>query len=102
MRRSRPLRGKDRRTNGSGTWRARSFRAQQRFLQHRRLRVLRAVRTILADGAARGELRALDVALAAELFMGLVRAALYRRRPADTPDHLVATLLGIFFDGVAA
>lgn len=78
------------------------FRAQHRLLQGRRRRVLLAVRAILADGATRGEIRPLDAALAAEMFMGLVRAALFRRRPSDTPERLVTTLLGIFLDGAAA
>ncbi len=78
------------------------FRARERLLERRRRRVLLAVREILADGVAGGELRPLDVPLAAEFFMGLVRAALFRRRPSDSPEHLVRTLLEIWLDGVAA
>ncbi len=78
------------------------FRARERLLEKRRRRVLLAVREVLEQGVASRELRPLDVPIAAELFMGLVRAALFRRRPADTPEHLVSTLLGIWLDGVAA
>lgn len=78
------------------------FRARERLLERRRRRVLLAVRGILEDGAATGELRPLDVPIAAEFFMGLVRAALFRRRPSDSPEHLVTALLGIWLDGVAA
>jgi AcrR family transcriptional regulator len=78
------------------------FRAQDRLLQRRRSRVLLAVRGILEDGVARRELRPLDAPIAAELFMGLVRAALFRRRPSDKPAYLVETLLGVFLRGAAA
>ena len=78
------------------------FRARERLLERRRRRVLLAVRQILREGVATGELRPLDVPIAAEFFMGLVRAALFRRRPIDTPEHLVSTLLAIWLDGVAA
>jgi AcrR family transcriptional regulator len=78
------------------------FRARERLLERRRRRVIVAVRAILEDGVVRGELRALDVPIAAEFFMGLVRAALFRRRPADTREHLVAELLGVWLGGVAA
>ena len=78
------------------------FQTQHRLLQVRRRRVLQTVRAILARGVAHGEIRRLDAPIAAELFMGLVRAALFRRRPSDTPDRLVETLVGIFLDGAAA
>ena len=78
------------------------FRARERLLERRRRRVIVAVRHILEDGVAAGELRALDVPIAAEFFMGLVRVALFRRRPTDTRDHLVRELLGIWLGGVAA
>ena len=79
-----------------------NFRARERLLESRRRRVLLAVRAILEDGIAAGELRPLDVPLASELFMGLVRAALYRRRPSDSPEHLVRALLRVYLNGVAA
>jgi AcrR family transcriptional regulator len=78
------------------------FRARERLLERRRRRVILSVRAILEDGIASGELRELDVPIAAEFFMGLVRAALFRRGPNDTHDHLVATLLRIWMGGVAA
>ena len=78
------------------------FRARERLLERRRSRVLEAVRQILAAGVAAGDLRPLDVPLAAEFFMGLVRVALFRRRPSDTREHLVTELLGVWLGGVAA
>lgn len=78
------------------------FRARERLLERRRGRVIVAVRNILEDGIAAGELRALDVPIAAEFFMGLVRAALFRRRTSDTREHLVSALLGVWLDGVSA
>src|SRR5512140_292122 len=47
------------------------FRARERLLERRRRRVIDAVRGILEDGVATGQLRPLDVPIAAEFFMGL-------------------------------
>lgn len=79
---------------------ARRFQAQDRELNRRRESLVAAVAAVLRDGEAAHELAPLDVELEANLFLGLVRAALFYRRASQTPAELATHVVRVFRRGV--
>jgi AcrR family transcriptional regulator len=81
---------------------ARRFGAQDRMLQRHRERVIRSIQETLETGMAQGDFRPMNARTGAELFMGMVRAALFYRRDAAVPRELVEQIIALFLHGVAA
>jgi AcrR family transcriptional regulator len=78
----------------------RRFHAQDRLMRQHRDRVIDVVEETLLEGVAKEELRPLDVRMGAELFMGMVRSALFYRRPTAQPAELVRQVLELFLHGM--
>jgi AcrR family transcriptional regulator len=78
----------------------RRFEARTEELDKRREVLQRLVEECLAEGVASGVFRVPDVAAAATLFRGMIRAAVESRNPSDTPERLAAVILDIFVQGV--
>jgi AcrR family transcriptional regulator len=84
------------------------YRNDRRFLGHEgvlrrtRERIVGLIREILVEGIERGEFRRVDPRIASELFSGMIRAVNIFRRDDDTPDFLVAQLMGVFLAGIAS
>jgi AcrR family transcriptional regulator len=76
------------------------FEARNEELSKRKEVVQRLVEQCLADGAASGVFRVVNAPVAAELFRGMIRAAVESRAPEDTPEALAAGILEIFVHGV--
>jgi AcrR family transcriptional regulator len=79
----------------------RRFRLREREMRRRRDGLVRFVRETVARGAARGDFRAVDPRIAAEMFLGMVRGAIFHRTASDTPAALVKTLTGTFVNGIS-
>ena len=78
----------------------RSSGSLRRELRVRRNRMHRMLETTLQEGIERGELRAHDPFVSAQLFLGMVRSAVVFRRPGDTIDSLSQEILAVFLRGV--
>lgn len=78
----------------------RRFPTRQVEFSRRREMVQRLVQQAILDGIERGEFRGIDARVGAELFRGMVRAAGCFRREDDSPEELVAQIIGIFTRGV--
>ncbi len=80
---------------------AQRFRVREREMHRRREGLVRFVRETVARGAARGDFRPVDPRIAAEMFLGMVRGAIFYRNASDTPAALVKTLTGTFVNGIS-
>lgn len=80
---------------------ARRFRVREREMHRRREGLVRFVRETVAHGTARGDFRPVDPRIAAEMFLGMVRGAIFHRNASDTPAALVKTLTGTFVNGIS-
>lgn len=69
-------------------------------LRKRRDVVQRLVSECLVEGIERREIRGVDVRVAAELFRGMVRAAIEVHRRGDDSSELARTIVEIFVRGV--
>jgi hypothetical protein len=79
----------------------RRFAAREGEIQKRRDLLSRMIRECLLEGIERRDFRGVDVRVAAELFRGMIRAANELRRPADSPEELVRTIVDVFVGGIA-
>jgi len=73
---------------------------RQSELMNRREPILRLVQQTILSGIERREFAGIDALIGAELFLGMVRSASLFRRPQDTLEELVATVMGVFLSGV--
>ncbi len=73
---------------------------RQDELMNRREPILRLVQQTILSGIERRELTGIDARIGAELFLGMVRSANLFRRPQDTLEELVATVMNVFLAGV--
>jgi AcrR family transcriptional regulator len=78
----------------------RRFRSRERELRRRRETLLRFVRETISRGAARGDFRAVDPRVAADLFLGMIRAVILYHGASDTPVALVKALTETFLGGI--
>jgi len=79
---------------------ARRFRAREREMRRRREALVRFVRETIARGEACGVFRPVDPRIATEMFLGMVRAAIFHRSGSDSPAVLVRALTDAFVDGI--
>ena len=68
----------------------------------KRTEVVDRVGGLFADAASRGELRAADARLGAELFLGMVRAANVYRTDADSPEDLGRRVVDVLLHGIGS
>lgn len=78
----------------------RRFRSREREMRRRREALVRFVRETIARGAGRGEFRPVDPRVAAELFLGMIRAAIHHHGASDSPAALVKALTETFAIGI--
>ena len=67
----------------------------------KRTAVLDRVVGLFSEAASEGEVRGIDPRLAAELFLGMVRAANVYRSEADSPDVLGRRVVEILLHGIS-
>jgi AcrR family transcriptional regulator len=79
----------------------RRFERRDGELRKRRDVVQRLVTECLIEGIERRELKGIDVQVAAELFRGMLRAAVWLDPRSQSAEELAATIVGIFVRGIA-
>jgi AcrR family transcriptional regulator len=79
----------------------RRFQRAQTTVKKHRERIVALVERTIAEGARLGELRALEPRVAAELFLGMMRAANCHRNESDTLEACVGDVVSLFLHGAA-
>jgi len=79
----------------------RRFERRDGELRKRRDVVQKLVTECLIEGIEKRELKGVDVRVAAELFRGMLRAAVWLDPRSQTADELASTVVGIFVGGTA-
>lgn len=79
----------------------RRFARRQEEVDRRREVINRLVSETLLEGIERREFRGIDVAIGAELFRGMIRAAAGLRRKDIAVEELVQSIVEIFTRGIA-
>jgi AcrR family transcriptional regulator len=73
---------------------------QQGKLKKDRERLVRLVQSTIVEGIEKGELRGVDPRIAAELFLGMLKAPRWHRRESDTAETLAREVADVFLNGV--
>src|SRR3954471_21509323 len=77
----------------------RNFERHTEMLR-RRGKILRLVQETILTGIERREFRGGDARIAAEMFLGMVRSMILFRGPEDSPQELIAGVIGVFLKGI--
>lgn len=77
------------------------LQSKQGEIRRDRERLRDGLSGIVAEGVRRGEFRAVAPRRAADLFLGLVRAALLNRQHGETPESLAEEIVLLFTEGLA-